>query len=378
MNKTTAKIASGISEINELNRKADDAEHGAPVMQSGARPRPTVNVKPQDARSRSLRIQHSPNFKNGSFVNISPTTMKPDDVSYFTLIRKNLVKPKDTRPEQSIVSVKTDLHSLNNELPVIIWFGHSSYLIHYQGKNILVDPTFSGYASPFSFLVKAFDGTNTYSVDDMPAIDLLIITHDHYDHLDVNTVRQLGAKVKAACTSLGVGGQLEKLLPGVPVTELDWWESFSFENMHLTACPARHFSGRGIKRNGSLWSSFAISVGGYSIFAGGDSGYDNFFKDIGNRFGPFDIAMLECGQYNEMWPLIHMMPEQTAQATRDLQAKWLLPVHWSKFSLALHAWNEPVKRLKVAAEQINLNVTTPRIGEPVILNRFYPSESWWA
>jgi L-ascorbate metabolism protein UlaG (beta-lactamase superfamily) len=225
--------------------------------------------------------------------------------------------------------------------------------------------------------VKAFAGSNIYTAEDMPEIDLLLITHDHYDHLDVPTLRKLAPKVKSAVTSLGVGGVLQTLLPGVPVTELDWWESTSIDGIHLTACPARHFSGRSIRRNMSLWSSFAITLSGFSLYAGGDSGYDSFFKDIGARLGPFDIAILECGQYNTMWPMIHMMPEETAQAAKDLQAKWLLPVHWSKFALALHAWNEPVRRVKLAAEKLSVNVTTPKIGEPVVLNERYPQQAWW-
>ncbi|RYY21588.1 MAG: MBL fold metallo-hydrolase [Chitinophagaceae bacterium] len=326
---------------------------------------------------RSRRINNSANFKNGSFTNLSPTKMKPDDVSYITMIRKTMNRPNSTRPGFTLPVVKTDLKALAPVTPTIIWFGHSSYLIHFNKKNILIDPGFSGYASPFSFMVKAFDGANNYSAADMPDIDLLIITHDHYDHLDVPTIKELAPKIKSVCTSLGVGERLEELLPGIKVTELDWWESDSFDDLKVTACPARHFSGRGLKRNGSLWSSFVINLPGYSIFAGGDSGYDFFFKEIGNRFGPFDIAMLECGQYNEMWPMIHMMPEQTAQAAKDLQTKWLLPVHWSKFALALHPWNEPVKRVKLAAEKLTQNITTPKIGEPVVLGKSYPSDRWY-
>src|SRR5688572_27065968 len=257
--------------------------------------------KDKERVMRAQRINNSVNFKNGSFANLSPTKMKPDDVSYVTMIRKSLNRPNASRPDHSLPVVKTNLKNLSSPTPVIVWFGHSSYLIHYKGKNILVDPCFSGYASPFSFMVKAFDGANSYSADDMPAIDLLIITHDHYDHLDVHTVRELAPKTKSVCTSLGVGDRLADLLPGTSISELDWWESASFDHIHITACPARHFSGRGLKRNGSLWSSFVVKLDGYSIFAGGDSGYDYFFKEIGDRSGPFDIALLECGQYNDMW-----------------------------------------------------------------------------
>ena len=325
----------------------------------------------------SDRIHNSVNYKNGAFRNLSPTKIKPADISYFSVLWKGFNRPKNSKPDHTLPAVKTDLTNISAYSPVVVWFGHSSYLIHCKGKNILVDPAFSGYASPFSFMVKAFDGSNTYSADDMPVIDILLITHDHYDHLDINTIKNLAPKIKTIITSLGVGATLEKLLPGVPMTELDWWESTAVDGIHFTACPARHFSGRMLRHNQTLWSSFAIQIAGYSIFAGGDSGYDFFFKDIGDRMGPFDMAILECGQYNTMWPMIHMMPEETAQAAKDLHAKWLLPVHWSKFALGFHPWNEPVKRLKLAAEIIALNVTTPRIGEKIVINEIYPQGSWW-
>lgn len=330
-----------------------------------------------NAMARVDRIRKSPNYRDGSFMNISPTKMKPEDVSYLTMFRKALNRPKFATPDHQLPTVKTDLKKLESDTPVIVWFGHSAYLIHCKGKNILVDPTFSGYASPFSFMVKAFAGSNVYTVDDLPEIDVLLITHDHYDHLDIPTLRKLTSKVKSVVTSLGVGSILESVFPDVPLTELDWWESTSADGIHINACPARHFSGRSLRRNLTLWSSFAIATGGYSIYAGGDSGYDEFFKEIGQRFGPFDIAILECGQYNTMWPMIHMMPEETVQAAKDLQAKWLLPVHWSKFALALHEWNEPVRRIKLAAEDLSVNVTTPKIGEPIILDESYPQQAWW-
>jgi L-ascorbate metabolism protein UlaG (beta-lactamase superfamily) len=336
-----------------------------------------ASERKNNAASRKDRILRSANFRDGAFTNLSPTKMKPDDVSYLTMFRKALNRPKFAAPDHRLPTIKTDLKSLQSETPVIIWFGHSAYLVHCRGKNILVDPTFSGYASPFSFMVKAFPGSNSYTVEDLPEIDVLLITHDHYDHLDLPTLSKLTGKVKRVVTSLGVGGILENIFPDVPVIELDWWESTSAGDVQINACPARHFSGRSLRRNLSLWSSFAITTAGFSIYAGGDSGYDEFFKEIGNRFGPFDIAILECGQYNTMWPLIHMMPEETAQAGKDLQSKWLLPVHWSKFALALHEWNEPVRRLKLAAEALSLNVTTPKIGEPVILNESYPQQAWW-
>ena len=326
-----------------------------------------------------LPIEKSLNYKGNNFQNVSSTVLMAENSSMLKTMWKFLNKPKYTSPPSVLPSVKTNIQSFETNEPVIVWFGHSSYLIHINGKTILVDPVFSGHASPFSFGAKSFPGSDIYTVDDLPFIDLLIITHDHYDHLDSRTVANLKSKTGQIATSLGVGSHFiywgfdEKT-----ITEFDWWTSKKyFENMVLTAAPARHFSGRTFRRNKTLWSSFILETGGYKIYIGGDSGYDTHFKTIGEKYGPFDIAVLESGQYNQQWPDIHMMPEETVQASVDLKAKWLLPVHWSKFALSLHPWDEPVKRILAKAAELNVNVTTPMIGEPVILNQSYPDKKWW-
>src|SRR5690606_17986432 len=178
---------------------------------------------------------------------------------------------------------------------------------------------FNKYASPVPGMIKAFKGANVYAVNDMPEIDLLIITHNHYDHLDCVTIRKLKSNVKHCLTTLGVGKTLVGCgLSRDIIIELDWWESKTYEPLfELTAIAGRHFSGRSIKRGDSLWASFVLKMNEYKVFIGGDSGYDDHFKLIGEQFGPFDIAILECGQYNTSWPLIHMMPEETIQATKD-------------------------------------------------------------
>lgn len=317
----------------------------------------------------------SPNFKNGTFHNLSPTEVMSKDASFLKILLRFFNKPKSVNPPRPLPSVKTDLlHLVASDNPVIVWFGHSSYLIHHKGLNILVDPVFSGHASPVPFMVKAFPGTDAFKVSDLPPIDILIITHNHYDHLDKGTLCQL--KPKAVYTALGVGKDLP--FAASLVTEMDWWDAASvLENVKLTATPARHFSGRGIKRGGSLWASFVLELpGGFKLYLGGDSGYDTHFKAIGDKFGPFDIAILETGQYNTDWPMIHMSPEEAVQAAQELKAKVLLPVHWGKFALALHPWNEPVIRTTAGALG-KVKVTTPRIGEPVILNVSYPADPWW-
>ena len=273
------------------------------------------------------------------------------------------------------LSVRTYVRT---DKPVIVWFGHSSYFIKIQNSTFLIDPVFSGNAAPVSCMVKSFEGSDIYTTDDFPGIDYLVLTHDHYDHLDYKTILKLKPKINNIFCSLGIASHLiywgfdEKI-----ITEMDWWQTNKLgDEMFLTAAPSRHFSGRGLKRYKTLWSSFILQTGSHNLYLGGDSGYDAHFKEIGEKYGPFDIAMIECGQYNTAWPFIHMMPEETAQAAADLKAKVLLPVHWGKFTLALHAWNEPVKRL-LKGPGVAYKVTTPMIGEPVILDEVYPEKHWW-
>ncbi|WP_461091331.1 MBL fold metallo-hydrolase [Spirosoma gilvum] len=332
---------------------------------------------PADARLE--RIKQSPNYRDGAFQNLELTPTLREGASYMAVMWENLNKPKNNVPPRPIPTVRTDLKTLADEKPTIVWFGHSSYLIKSKGVSILVDPVFSGNASPVSFFGKSYPGSDAYGVDDMPSIDYLILTHDHYDHLDYLTVSKLIPKVKKIYTALGVGAHLESWgAKPDQIAEFDWWERQSVApDIELTATPARHFSGRSFARGRTLWTSFVLKLHGYNLFVGGDSGYGKHFQEIGDKFGPFDLAILECGQYGRDWPNIHMFPEEIVTAAQDLRARTILPVHWAKFSLAMHAWNEPIQRLLKKAEQQGMDVTTPHIGEPVVLNASYPRTVWW-
>lgn len=326
------------------------------------------------------RIKQSPNYRNGSFSNLSETKMMADGTNYLNLMVNFFSKGVDRSPAVILPSVTTNLMSITDEEPILVWFGHSSYFIRVNGKNLLIDPVLSERASPFQFVgAKAFEVTQPYTAEDFPPIDALIITHDHYDHLDYNSMIKLLPKVKSFFTALGVGSHLAYW--GVDesrIHEFDWWEGKTIlPGIDLISTPARHFSGRGLTRNKTQWSSFVLKTNEYSLFLGGDSGYDEAFKSIGQAYGPFDLAILECGQYNTMWPQIHMMPEQTVQASADLRAKVLLPVHWGKFTLSLHPWMEPIERALKHARSLNMTVTTPMIGEPLPLSRLLPQASWW-
>ena len=325
------------------------------------------------------RIRKVANYRDGSFQNVEPTEVNPGKVSVFKIMKAMLSRPSTVRPSSEVPHVKTNLKELNAEGPVVVWFGHSSYFLQVEGFRILVDPVFSGNASPFRFFGKAFEGADFYNAEDLPELDLLVLTHDHYDHLDWPSILKLVPGTKKIVASLGIGAHLEYW--GVEkgkITELSWWEGHSvFSGVKITATPSRHFSGRRFKRGETLWSSFVLQIENYNFFLGGDSGYDRTFTEIGEKFGPFDLAFLECGQYSEYWPQIHMAPEQTAMAAKDLQAKLVIPVHWGKFVMSIHPWNESIQRFSKAAEKEGVKFAAPKIGEPFFLRKAWEQQTWW-
>lgn len=302
------------------------------------------------------------------FSNINHTPELTEGVRYTTIMKEFFfVKNPNVKPKQKLPSKKTNLHQLNITENVLVWFGHSSYFIQVDGKRILVDPVLSGAASPVRFTTKSFDGSDVYSTDDIPEIDYLFITHDHWDHLDYDTIMKLKPKIKQIITSLGVGQHLEHWgFATNRFIETQWHDETELEQgFKVITTTARHFSGRGLKRAQALWSSFVFITPTQKIFIGGDSGYDTHFEAIGNKYGPFDLVILECGQYNKYWKYIHSMPEETAQIAVELKAKKLLPVHWAKFALSMHDWDEPIKRVSIAAAEKNMPLLTPMIGEAV-------------
>jgi L-ascorbate metabolism protein UlaG (beta-lactamase superfamily) len=329
---------------------------------------------------RLTRIQSSHFYKNGAFQNLSVTPDLTDGATFYTVFRDFLFRnSKRAMPQKSLPSIKTDLHTLKPSENVLVWFGHSSYFMQVDGKKILVDPVFSGNASPFKFTTKSFAGSDIYSASDFPPIDYLILSHDHWDHLDYNVLRQLKNKIKMVVTGLGTGAHLERwgFSPSV-IHEMEWNEEFvAADGFRFNSVPARHFLGRGLKRNQALWSSFVLQTPSLKIFIGGDSGYDSHFKTIGEAFGPFDLVILECGQYNKSWKHIHMMPEEVVLAAEDLKAKMLLPVHWGKFVLALHDWDEPISRVVQEATIRNMPVVHPMIGEKLLLKGNQQFSKWW-
>jgi len=329
---------------------------------------------------RRERMKNSPNYKNGQFQNLNPTPALTEGVSYTSVLKEFFLEKKEHRkPTSQLPSQKTDLFKLDPGEAVLTWFGHSSYFLQVDGKKFLVDPVLSGNASPLKFTTRSFPGSDVYTMEDIPDIDYLIITHDHWDHLDHDTVVKLKPRIHNVITGLGVGAHLEHwgFDPEI-ITELDWNEETLLEpGFLINSAPARHFSGRTFKRNTTLWSSYILTTPSNRIFIGGDSGYDDHFKTIGDKFGPFDLVILENGQYDKNWKYIHMLPEEVVRAAEDLHAKRLLPVHWSKFALGNHPWNEPIKRVTKEAYAKNITILHPLIGETLNFKQPFKGPRWW-
>jgi len=322
------------------------------------------------------RLDTLPDYKNGSFQNL---VQRPDStIKHNRLIHMFRDHVGPVRPAHALPWVKTDLKTLSAAAPTIVWFGHSSLLIKTMQGNILIDPVFSNHAGPVPGFVKAFKGTNHYHAADMPPIDVLIISHDHYDHLDYRTLKKLKDHIKMAVVPLGVGSELVYWgFDPKKIIELNWYQSTTLpDRLRIIATPAQHHSGRTSREgNKTLWASYVIQVGTYRLFFGGDGGYGPFFKQIGQQYGPFDLALLECGQYNQ--PYVHLSLGQPAQAAVDLRARMLQPIHWAKFPEADHPWNEPIKTLLPAAEKLGIPVNVPRIGEPYTLGDPPRKVVWW-
>lgn len=284
------------------------------------------------------------------------------------------------KPVDPIPSFKTNLHHLDPKRNALVWFGHSSYFMQLDGIRILVDPVFSGNASPIPGTTKPFKGSNIYTASDFPEIDYLFISHDHYDHLDYKTIMAFKSKIKNVICGLGVGSHFEYwgYDPKI-IIEKDWYESIKIKNdFTVFVEPARHFSGRGLARNNTLWVSYVLQTSSMKIYLGGDSGYDTHYADIGSKYGPFDLVVLENGQYNKAWPYIHERPEEVLKAARDLQAKRILPVHSCKFKLSIHPWDEPLSKLTELNKTYKFPLVTPVIGAIVDLDDANQKfEQWW-
>ena len=289
-------------------------------------------------------------------------------------------KPSDSVPGEPIAIQQLTSNDLKNAPDLSLWrLGHSTLLIKLSGKYWLTDPVFAERASPVSFVGPKRFHAPPLARDDLPEIEAVILSHDHYDHLDRETVLAIEPKVKHFLAPLGVGDRLVDWgIPSDKVQQHDWWQETQIGPVKLIATPAQHFSGRSLTdRNSTLWASWVLITSEARLFFSGDSGYFDGFKTIGDRFGPFDMTLLENGAYNQAWSDIHMMPEETVQAHVDLRGKQLVPIHNGTFDLALHVWTEPFERIVALAKQQNVSISTPSMGERLDILNPTAGLAWW-
>jgi L-ascorbate metabolism protein UlaG (beta-lactamase superfamily) len=341
---------------------------------------PKFGSLPEGARLQA--IERSPNYRDGIFQNQIDTPMRTQESAGFVKNIWSLLVDRNPnlKPPVPLSSTRIDLKALAPNEDVVVWLGHSSYYVQLGGKKLLIDPVFSISAAPIAFANDAFAGTTPYTADDMPAVDYLLLSHDHWDHLDYPSVTALQGKVGQVVTGLGMGQYFEQWgYTRAQINELDWNGSVGDDtSLRIHVLTARHYSGRMLTRHKTLWVAFALQTPQRKLFFSGDSGYGPHFREIGERFGGFDMVALDSGQYDKRWANIHMFPEQAAQAAEDLRAKALLPAHIGRFSIAAHDWDEPFKRVSAAAADKPYRLLTPGIGAVVRVGdetqRFSP---WW-
>jgi len=325
-------------------------------------------------------MRRAGNHSNGVFVNAEPTTvMKPG--TYWSTFYQFLFRGGDERvPDKAlpVVSAKDAFGGPASETPRFVWLGHSSVLLESGGKRVLIDPVFSDRASFFSWAGPKRFQPAPLRAQDLPVLDAVLISHDHYDHLDKATVIELAAKTAAFHVPLGVGAILKNWgIAGTTIIEYAWWDEHDVNGMTIAAVPGRHFSGRGLfDRNKTLWCSWVIVTGQGRAYHSGDTGMTEQFKEIGAKYGPFDLAFIKIAAYNENWPDIHVTPEQAIEAAKLLQGRTVVPIHWGVFDLGLHSWYEPIERLVTASAREKVRVITPKMGEFVDPER-YESAFWW-
>ncbi|UKS31159.1 MBL fold metallo-hydrolase [Paenibacillus sp. HWE-109] len=342
-----------------------------------------MNVYPQFGRKPSqVKIQEltgSPQYINGKFQNPVPTMMDTSLKTSLSILR-DFSKSSPNRRPASPPGMDVPSFEIDRETKVT-WFGHSASLLTIDGKTLLLDPMFGRAPSPFPWFGKGrYSGGLPFEIAELPEIDAVLLSHDHYDHLDYGSIMKLKHKVKHFLVPLGVGGHLIRWgIKAESIAEYDWWDELTFEGLKLACTPATHFSGRSLTdRGATLWCSWVIQGQKSKVFFSGDSGYAPHFKEIGNKYGPFDLTLMECGQYDKRWSDIHMMPEETVQAHLDVKGKLLIPIHWGAFTLAVHDWNDSVSRAVRAAYESDVAIATPRIGQTIHIQAAeYPQAPWW-
>ncbi|MFC7534785.1 MBL fold metallo-hydrolase [Actinoplanes sp. GCM10030250] len=336
----------------------------------------SAQIGARPAGARLARIESSMQYAHGRFRNIMPTATA-NLAAMPRVAFASMTGREDRRPHQPVPLLGPadgDAAGLH-----VTWYGHSSVLVELDGHRVLLDPVWSRRASPSRLTGPKRLHEPPITLREMPPIDAVVISHDHYDHLDMATVQELSALQDVRfVVPLGIGAHLQHWgVPAGRITELDWHESTRAGELELTATPARHFSGRGLHRDETLWASWVIKGPAHRAFYSGDTGYFPGFSDVGTAHGPFDVSLVQVGAYDEAWPDIHMLPEDGVRAHLDVRGGLLIPVHWATFDLALHSWADPADRTWRAAKDHDVRLAIPRPGERVNVDEPPAVDPWW-
>ncbi|WP_339217831.1 MBL fold metallo-hydrolase [Ornithinibacillus sp. FSL M8-0202] len=336
------------------------------------------------SKQQQEKFEKLPNYQNGKFTNQVATEMNMGISGMFKMVKESIFPgDNDRSPTEDLPISKFDWEMVKSEEDSLTWFGHSTFLLSIDNKKILVDPMIGPRPSPVSFVggSKRYSQDLLHIIEELPPIDAVFITHDHYDHLDYTSILKLKEKGSHFFVPLGVSTHLIRWGVGKErITELNWWDETDFNGLTIALTPSKHFSGRGLlNRNSTLWGGWVILGENTRFYTSGDGGYDKHFKEIGEKYGPFDITLIEGGQYDELWDWAHMKPEEALQAHLDVNGKNMMLIHWAAFTLSYHSWTDPIERALKEAERLEVNIMAPQIGETVPLNRDLPIEPdyWW-
>ena len=351
---------------------------GAALVRAGWQVPAAIGGRPEGERL--ARMRRSPHYRDGAFHNTVPASIAPPS-SGPGIMREMVFGKERRKPSRPVPLVVPDLDTPPSDGLRATWLGHATVLVELAGRRILFDPVWSERVSPSTVVGPRRLHPVPVSLEDLPPVDAVVISHDHYDHLDMDTIRRIAALWPDTrfVVPLGVGAHLERWrVPLSRIDELDWTESTTVADVELTATAARHFSGRlRPGGNGTLWASWVLAGGGRRIFYTGDSGYFDGYQAIGAEHGPFDATFVQIGAYSPYWPDIHMTPEEGVATHQAVGGGLLVPVHWCTFNLALHSWSDPVERLLAHAEKNDVRVAIPRPGQPLDAAAITPPDPWW-
>ena len=330
------------------------------------------------------RVEASPQFRKGAFDNVVPQAPRTSAMTW-DYAKRQFLGTEMRRPPSAIPVLPIDpARFASPPTPGLraVWFGHASVYLEFDGLRLMVDPILSDYASPFAGIGPKRFHPPPLAMEALPKIDAVMISHDHYDHLDMPTIKRLSAVASLFLVPLGIGAHLQRWgVPAVQIRELDWWQAATVGALTITSTPVRHYSGRGIRDgNATLWSSWVMTGATRRVYFSGDTGFGDHFRTIGDRLGPFDLSLIKIGAYGpgQTWIDIHMDTDDAVRAHLALRAARMLPVHWGTFNLAFHAWDEPIVRTVAAARAAGVDLVTPRVGEVVEVGAPFVSQPWWA